>query len=291
MAIDSLDTDPCEHRYEARGHDPGVRLRHLSQIRHATCTSPVCRRPAGQCDFEHNTPFEAGGRTCLCNGGPKCRMTTGSSSSPGGRSTSSPTGRSGGRPRPGAATTPNPPGTPSSRQRDSQQRLAGLRFVHHAVGRRRGGRAWRWDSRAEGRRRSELRASHADRERVIEVLKEAFVQGRLAKDEFDLRVGHAFAARTYAELAAVTRLPASRPQQSRPRIPAPRPSRQLCGLAGGSRWRPRFARACGCSGFSCPGPGIRGRPPARSRVAGLCDHLHLPVRSGHDPVARRGGDG
>ena len=73
VAIDSLDTDPCEHRYEARGHDPGVRLRHLSQVRHATCTSPVCRRPAAQCDFEHNVPYEAGGRTCLCNAGPKCR--------------------------------------------------------------------------------------------------------------------------------------------------------------------------------------------------------------------------
>ena len=24
-------------------------------------------------DFEHNTPYEAGGRTCLCNGGPKYR--------------------------------------------------------------------------------------------------------------------------------------------------------------------------------------------------------------------------
>ena len=38
-----------------------------------TCPSPVCRRPASRCDFEHNTPYEAGGRTCLCNGGPKCR--------------------------------------------------------------------------------------------------------------------------------------------------------------------------------------------------------------------------
>ena len=73
VAIDSLGTDPCQHQYQARGHDPGVRLRHLSQIRHATCTSPVCRRPAAQCDFEHNTPYEAGGRTCLCNAGPKCR--------------------------------------------------------------------------------------------------------------------------------------------------------------------------------------------------------------------------
>ena len=73
VAIDTLDTRDCEHRHEARGHDPGVRLRHLSQIRHATCTSPVCRRPASQCDFEHNIPYEAGGRSCLCNGGPKCR--------------------------------------------------------------------------------------------------------------------------------------------------------------------------------------------------------------------------
>ena len=73
VAIDSLGTDPCQHQYQARGHDPGVRLRHLSQIRHATCTSPVCRRPAAQCDFEHNVPYEAGGRTCLCNTGPKCR--------------------------------------------------------------------------------------------------------------------------------------------------------------------------------------------------------------------------
>jgi len=73
VTIDTLDTDPCQHRFESRGHDPGVKLRHLSQVRHATCTSPVCRRPASQCDFEHNTPYEAGGRTCLCNGGPKCR--------------------------------------------------------------------------------------------------------------------------------------------------------------------------------------------------------------------------
>jgi hypothetical protein len=73
VAIDTLETQDCQHRYQARGHDPGVKLRHLSQVRHATCTSPVCRRPATQCDFEHNTPYETGGRSCLCNGGPKCR--------------------------------------------------------------------------------------------------------------------------------------------------------------------------------------------------------------------------
>jgi hypothetical protein len=73
ITLESLDTDPCGHRHETSGHDPGVKLRHLSQIRHATCASPICRRPAAQADFEHNTPYEAGGRTCLCNGGPKYR--------------------------------------------------------------------------------------------------------------------------------------------------------------------------------------------------------------------------
>src|SRR5215475_2800435 len=50
----------------------------------------------------------------------------------------------------------------------------------------------------------DLRASHADRELVIGTLKAAFVQGRLAKDEFDLRVGQALVSRTYAELSLVT---------------------------------------------------------------------------------------
>ena len=49
-----------------------------------------------------------------------------------------------------------------------------------------------------------LRASQAHRENVIGVVKAAFVQGMLAKDEFALRVGQAFAARTCAELAAFT---------------------------------------------------------------------------------------
>jgi hypothetical protein len=73
ITLEPLTTDPCDHRHESSRHDPGVKLRHLSQVRHATCTSPVCRRPAAQCDHEHNIPYEAGGRTCLCNTGPKCR--------------------------------------------------------------------------------------------------------------------------------------------------------------------------------------------------------------------------
>ena len=52
--------------------------------------------------------------------------------------------------------------------------------------------------------RAHMRASHADREQVIDMLKAAFVRGRLAKDEFDLRVGRVLASRTYADLGAVT---------------------------------------------------------------------------------------
>jgi hypothetical protein len=73
ITLESLATDPCDHRHESSRHDPGVRLRHLIQVRNATCTSPVCRRPAAQCDVDHNTPYDAGGRTCRCNTGPKCR--------------------------------------------------------------------------------------------------------------------------------------------------------------------------------------------------------------------------
>ncbi len=56
-----------------------------------------------------------------------------------------------------------------------------------------------------------LRAWRADRERVIDLLKAAFVQGRLDRDEFGARIGQALASRTYGELAAVTAdLPAER---------------------------------------------------------------------------------
>jgi hypothetical protein len=49
-----------------------------------------------------------------------------------------------------------------------------------------------------------LRASDADREQVIDVIKAAFVDGRVTKDELDARVSHTLMSRTYAELALVT---------------------------------------------------------------------------------------
>ena len=65
--------------------------------------------------------------------------------------------------------------------------------------------AWPGDEMAAGARgRTHMRASHADREQVLDLLKTAFVQGRLAKDELDLRVGQVLASRTYADLNALT---------------------------------------------------------------------------------------
>ena len=48
------------------------------------------------------------------------------------------------------------------------------------------------------------RASQADREHVVGLLKAAFVRGQLTGDEFDERLGRALVSRTYAELAALT---------------------------------------------------------------------------------------
>jgi len=49
-----------------------------------------------------------------------------------------------------------------------------------------------------------MRASTTDRDRSIEVLKASFVEGRLTKDELDLRLGQAFVSRFFAELMAIT---------------------------------------------------------------------------------------
>jgi hypothetical protein len=50
----------------------------------------------------------------------------------------------------------------------------------------------------------ELRASHADRDQVVELLRVAAGDGRLSAEELDDRLELALTARTYAELAALT---------------------------------------------------------------------------------------
>lgn len=78
-------------------------------------------------------------------------------------------------------------------------------------------------------RRGRLRASDTDREHVVDTLKAAYVHGLVTKDEFDIRVSQALAARARGELAAITAdipagLAAAPPSLSpaRPRARAPR---------------------------------------------------------------------
>ncbi|MDF3143318.1 MULTISPECIES: DUF1707 domain-containing protein [unclassified Streptomyces] len=51
----------------------------------------------------------------------------------------------------------------------------------------------------------ELRASDADRERVTEILRDALAEGRLDMEEFGERLDATYQARTYGELAPITR--------------------------------------------------------------------------------------
>jgi hypothetical protein len=74
---------------------------------------------------------------------------------------------------------------------------------------------------AAGRGDGRLRASRADREQVIELLKAAFVEDRLTKEELDMRVGQALASRTYADLAAVTADLPTRSAVARPASASP----------------------------------------------------------------------
>jgi len=76
--------------------------------------------------------------------------------------------------------------------------------------------------------RSRLRASRTDRERVIELLKVAFVQDRITHDELDTRVGQALASRTHADLADLT---ADIPAGPAAAEPAGRPARTLATAA------------------------------------------------------------
>ena len=96
--------------------------------------------------------------------------------------------------------------------------------------------------------RGYLRASDADREQVIEVLKAAFAHGGLVKDEFEARIGQTFGSRTYAELADVTAgLTRARPARN--------PARAQAGKAAArdpARARAKKAAAWGAYGIVLP---------------------------------------
>jgi hypothetical protein len=71
-----------------------------------------------------------------------------------------------------------------------------------------------------GRDPSLLRVSHADRDRTVEILRDAAADGRLDTDELEDRVERALTARTFADLEPLTDdLPVAPPAP--PAIPAP----------------------------------------------------------------------
>jgi Domain of unknown function (DUF1707) len=72
--------------------------------------------------------------------------------------------------------------------------------------------------------RNLLRASDADRKQVIAVLKSAFTQGRLTKDEFDLRVGQVFVSRTYTDLDVLSADILAGPAKAQQSEPARQPN-------------------------------------------------------------------
>ncbi|KKD03743.1 hypothetical protein TN53_33560 [Streptomyces sp. WM6386] len=71
-------------------------------------------------------------------------------------------------------------------------------------------------------------ASHADRERAVDVLRAGYGEGRLEKGEFDKRVARAYVARTVGELAVLVgdlpQGPMAQPMAlPRTFLPVPRP--------------------------------------------------------------------
>jgi hypothetical protein len=71
--LHAIPVTTCDHSLQTARHDPTPLLRHLVEIRDATCTRPGCARPAARCDFEHATAFDKGGITCACQCGSRCR--------------------------------------------------------------------------------------------------------------------------------------------------------------------------------------------------------------------------
>lgn len=70
-------------------------------------------------------------------------------------------------------------------------------------------------------------AGNADRDRASDVLRAAFAEGRLTKDEYDYRVGRALVARTIEELQQLTGDVPNGPSAMPPTYHRPHPQGQL----------------------------------------------------------------
>ena len=133
-----------------------------------------------------------------------------------------------------------------------------------------------------------LRASHADCEQAIDTLKIAFIQGRITRDELDLRVGRTLASRTYGDLAALTAdIPArlTRVRAAEPaRESADKKKKAVVALACATPAIPGLRRSMGdrpykisldgrarrrvLSGSARDGGPLAGQQPVRTPVAG-----------------------
>lgn len=125
----------------------------------------------------------------------------------------------------------------------------------------------------------DLRASDADRERVAEILRDALAEGRLDMAEFEERLDATYQARTYGELAPITRdLPAAgvtAPSVSLAKEPAAGPdgspwSGRIVGGEGSSSWAVAVM-----SGFQRKG---RWTMPRRFTCLALCGGGEIDLR-------------
>ena len=123
--------------------------------------------------------------------------------------------------------------------------------------------------------RSELRASHEDRDQVVELLRVSAGDGRLTADELDERLEQAMTARTYGELARlVADLPAAGSAASAPAPRAKEVMRIECGsghTVKNGRWCPRPLTSGGCPIIS------------RSGGAGLSRDVNQSRRKPYNP--------
>jgi hypothetical protein len=99
--------------------------------------------------------------------------------------------------------------------------------------------------------RSRLKASDSDRDRVLDMLKAAFAQGRLTKDEFDERVGQTLVSRTWGDLIALT--------DDIPAWPIPRPVRKPARQPS-SEPAPALIKAVACAIIAMSAVAVAGMP-------------------------------
>lgn len=115
-----------------------------------------------------------------------------------------------------------------------------------------------------------IRASDADRDVVVDALREAYTEGRLTQDEFDERMSAAYVSRTWGQLRELT---VDLPVQ--PVLGTDVPGRHLPAPAAPAAypsWRAQDDQVAG------PGPDVRpGEPPATSERPRRPVGVFLPV--------------